>query len=382
MAKEFKIAAVATAYFSGSHADVLLSRWLDKRKTDPAWGWNGPRSKLISLHMEQFGKRDISKKTCAKHQVPMFDTVAGALTLGGNKLAADAVILIGEHGDYPENELGQQLYPRKELFDKIVDVFKATGRSVPVFCDKHYCWNFDWAKEMVQTAKEMGFLFFGGSSIPHCRRKPRRLDLKGKKIEEVMAVYYGPWERYGFHTLDYIEEMIEQRAGGESGIRSITAYKGKDVWKRLDKGQWSKEMIDAALSVAAEVEPGDMRENCKRQPLAAHVVEHADGLRVTHLNLQGHMKEFAAAIKLPGKKKLLLDAPVMGYKDTHHAHFATLARIVEDAFLTNKAPFPPERTLLTTGATAGFMRALAQPGVTLETPELVIPYKPRVCNIV
>jgi hypothetical protein len=382
LAKPFNVAAVATAYFAGSHADVLLSRWMDHRPTDAQWGWNGPRTKLISLHCEQFGERDIAKKTAAEHDLPMFDTVRDALTLGGRELAADGVILIGEHGDYPENEIGQQLYPRKELFDQIVQVFRDTGRSVPVFCDKHYSWNFDWAKEMVQTARDMGFLLFGGSSIPLCRRKPAWPDIRGKRIDEIMAVYYGPWERYGFHSLDYIQQMIEQRAGGESGIRSITAYKGDEVWKQLDAGRWSSEMIDAALSAASEVQPGSMRDNCKKQPPAAHVVEHRDGLRVTHLNLTGHMKEFAAAFRFPGEKTIHLDAPIIGYKDSHHAHFATMARILEDAFLTNTAPFPGERTLLTTGATAGFLRALAQPGIPLATPELAIAYKPGPCAVV
>jgi hypothetical protein len=194
-----------------------------------------------------------------------------------------------------------------------------------------------------------------------------------------MAVYYGPWERYGFHSLEYIQAMIEQRAGGESGIRSVTAYKGDAVWKELDAGRWPAKWIEAALGVAAEVQPGSMRDNCKKQPPAAHVVEHMDGLKVTHLNLTGHMKEFASAFKLAGQEEILLDAPVIGYKDVHHAHFATLGRLVEDAFLTNVPPFPVERTLLTTGATAAFMKSLAQPGKPLATPELAIAYPAGRC---
>ena len=47
------------------------------------------------------------------------------------------MLLIGEHGDYPYNDKGQKLYPRYELFQKIVEVFKKSDRSVPVFNDKH-----------------------------------------------------------------------------------------------------------------------------------------------------------------------------------------------------------------------------------------------------
>ena len=63
--------------------------------------------------------------------------MADALTLGTGKLAVDGVLLIGEHGNYPRNDSGQILYPRYELMEQIVSVFRKTGRSVPVFNDKH-----------------------------------------------------------------------------------------------------------------------------------------------------------------------------------------------------------------------------------------------------
>ena len=97
----------------------------------------------------------------------------------------DGVLLIGEHGDYADNEIGQKLYPRKELFDKIVDVFRTSNRSVPVFCDKHLSWNFDWALEMDRTAREMGFLLLAGSSIPHCLRPRAR---SGKRLQSTAVV--------------------------------------------------------------------------------------------------------------------------------------------------------------------------------------------------
>ena len=64
----------------------------------------------------------------ARYRIQMFKTPAEALTLGGKELAADGVLLIGEHGDYPTNEKGQKLYPRRRLFEEIVKVFG--GRDV------------------------------------------------------------------------------------------------------------------------------------------------------------------------------------------------------------------------------------------------------------
>jgi hypothetical protein len=391
LSKPFNIAAVVTAFYPRSHADVLLTRWLTPRPTDPQWGWNGPRTKLMSLYCAQFtefeekiGRPDMARKTAAEHHLPMFDTVRGALTMGGKELAADAVMLIGEHGEYPLNELGQKLYPRKELFDQIVQVFRETGRSVPVFCDKHLSWNFDWAKEMVETSRKMGFMLTAGSSIPHCRRQPSAPDLKGRKIKEAVDIHYGGLEAYGYHGIEYILSMLEQRAGGESGIKSITSYRGEEVWKAQEAGRWSKALVDAALGAVdpEDLTPGDIRQNTLKQPPAAYVVEHLDGLKVTHLNFQGHVKNWSAAFQLADGSKPLAAAAIGGGEETHFAHFATLARLVEDAFLTGKPPFPIERVLLSTGLTAALMKSLAQPGVTLATPELAIAYSPTECATV
>jgi hypothetical protein len=67
----------------------------------------------------------------------LYPTIHDTLTLGGDKLAVDAVVFTGEHGDYPENELGQKMYPRYELFNQILDVYEKSGRVVPTFSDKH-----------------------------------------------------------------------------------------------------------------------------------------------------------------------------------------------------------------------------------------------------
>ena len=49
------------------------------------------------------------------------------------------MVLIGEHGEYPADELGRHMYPRKHLFEQIAGVFAQSGRSVPV---RHHPWPF------------------------------------------------------------------------------------------------------------------------------------------------------------------------------------------------------------------------------------------------
>src|SRR5262245_45834034 len=166
-----KIAAVATVYHKFAHAQHIVDRFLE------GYGWNGehhhPPMDLVSLYVDQVGDRDLSRERAARFpNMKIYPSIAEALTLGGSKLAVDGVILVGEHGRYPRNEKRQTMYPRYEFFQEIVKVFRSSGRSVPVFNDKHLSWNWEWAREMYDTARQMGFAFMAGSSLPVTWRTP------------------------------------------------------------------------------------------------------------------------------------------------------------------------------------------------------------------
>ncbi len=127
---------------------------------------------VVALYAAQFNKDDMLRRIAKDYSLPIHGSITEALCRGGDQLAVDGVVSIGEHGNYPENELGQQMYPRKEFFDEIVGVFRKSGRSVPVFNDKHLSYRFDWAKEMVDVSRELKFPFLAGSSVPLAQRVP------------------------------------------------------------------------------------------------------------------------------------------------------------------------------------------------------------------
>src|SRR5262245_53035053 len=150
-----KIAVVTTAYYYLSHAYHICGRFLYGYLRGKEYIF--PDSEIAAVHVEQVRANDLSRDLAKQHGFRLSDSVADALTQGTGKLAVDGVLLIGEHGEYPYNAKGQKLYPRYELFQKIVEVFRDSKKSVPVFNDKHLSYDRKKGFEMAQTARDMGF---------------------------------------------------------------------------------------------------------------------------------------------------------------------------------------------------------------------------------
>src|SRR6266446_782291 len=129
-------------------------------------GWHRPPLDVVSAYVDQFPENDLSRQRAKEFGFTIYPTVAEALRCGGRQLAVDAVLIIGEHGNYPKTEWGQTKYPRYEFFKQVVEVFRQDGRTTPVFNDKHLSWKWEWAAEMVELSRSMKFPFLAGSSLP------------------------------------------------------------------------------------------------------------------------------------------------------------------------------------------------------------------------
>ena len=106
-----KIAALVTQYRRRAHGQHIVDRFLG------GYGWGGrfhrPPMDVVSLFVDQVGESDLSRDRARQYpSMKLYPTIAEALTLGGDSLAVDGVMLIGEHGSYPRNEKGQTMYPR------------------------------------------------------------------------------------------------------------------------------------------------------------------------------------------------------------------------------------------------------------------------------
>jgi hypothetical protein len=380
-----RVALIATHVRKYAHAQHFIDRLLE------GYGWQGahhrPPLELVSMYVDQFPGDDLSRDRERRHGAKIFPTVSEALTLGGSKLAVDGVLIIGEHGKYPRNAKGQTLYPRYKFFKEIVKVFEGSGRSVPVFNDKHLSTDWKESTEMVEDAKRLGFAFLAGSSLPVTWRIPSLEIPLDTPMEESVSICYGGVDSYDFHGLETAQCMSERRAGGEVGVRSVHAVRGAKIWELLADRDITKKLLFAALarSHTFKAPPGytcsvpNLDWIKRSSPDAvAYFIEHLDGFKTTMFLLNGALLDFNYAGQIKGSKEIVscqMHLPMPPRQTTLADFFNPLMNHVEQTFLSGVASYPIERCLLTTGMTLFAVESLYRGQVRLLTPEMQVSYK-------
>ena len=378
-----RIAVVTTIYRYLSHAEHEADRFLVGYPR--AGRWHKPDIQVASLYVDQKPEGDLSQARAAEFGFQVYPTIAETLRCGGDKLAVDGVLLIGEHGKYPRNEKGQVLYPRYDFFKQIVDVFEKDGRAVPVFNDKHLSYSFEKAKWMVDASRRLKFPMLAGSSLPVTWRLPDIELPLGCQIEDALMVGVGGSDAMDYHALEAMQCMVERRKGGETGVHAVQMIVGDAVWKAGEDGRWSKRLLTAALSrsdtpLGLTVKDGrtqDLVNNGELPKLvknpAAYFIEYRNGLKATLLMLDGALRDynFAARVKGMGIQStqfFLSPVPNVTYS-------ACLMGKVEDMIMTGKAAYPVERTLLVSGMLESCLTSKLQDQKRLETPHLDVRYQ-------
>jgi len=378
-----RIAVVTTIYRYLSHAQHIADRFLVGYPIDGEW--HQPNMPIVSLYVDQRPEGDQSEERAQEFNFKVYPSIAETLRCGGDKLACDAVLLIGEHGDYPSNDLGQKLYPRYEFFKEIVKAFEEDGVSVPVYNDKHLSYSFDKAKEMVEDSKRLGFPMLAGSSLPVTWRLPNLELPLGCEIEDALMVGVGGSDAMDYHALEAMQCMIERRKGGESGVKRVEMITGDAVWRAGEEGRWSKELLTSAIS-RSDSPLGVSDQDSRTQDMvgsgaiktmvenpAAYFFEHNDGLKTTLLMLNGAVRDFNFAARVKGMEGpqalqfFLTPTPNVTYS-------ACLVRGIEEMFATGTAPYPVERTLIVSGALEAALKS-KQEGKPLDTPYLDVAYQ-------
>ena len=373
--KRPRVAAIFTVFHHRSHAHVLLENFLEPylfsgKLTEPGVD-------VVSFYADQTVKDDMTRDVARKYKVRVFKTIREALCLGGKELAVDAVLSIGEHGDYPVNKLGQREYPRKRFFDEIVAVMRQSRRFVPLFNDKHLSYRWDWAKEMVDTAKKLGIPFMAGSSVPLAQRDPPLELPANTEIAEAVAVHGGPVEVYDFHGLEVLQSLLESRKGGETGIARVEFLRGEALWKAAREGRWPVALAEAAVAADLGKKPSTLHRIEGEVPEETHaiLVTYKDGTRGPVRKVGKKSTRWAVACRLKGEEKDRVCRFYTGPWGNRNL-FKALAHAIQHHFREGKSPYPVERTLLTTGALEAAMRS-RDAGKAIATPHLKFAYAAR-----
>lgn len=380
-----RLAIITTVWRYQSHAQHMGDRFLVGY---PFQGrWHQPEMDVVALYVDQTPKDDQSAERAKSFGFTVYPTIATAVRCGGQKLAVDGVLIIGEHGDYPVNDKGQILYPRYEFFRQVADVFEADGRAVPVFNDKHLSFSFTRAKDMVETSRRLGFPMLAGSSLPVTWRLPPVEMPMGCEVEEALMVGVGGSDPMDFHALEAMQCMLERRKGGETGVKQVQLIEGDDVWKAGDAGRWSWKLLESALSRSDSLQGLTVKDG-RTQDLAAggvikglvprpaaYFIDYTDGTRATLLMLNGALADYNFAARIRGRKDpiscqfLLPPTPNVAYS-------ACLMHHVETMIATGRAPFPVERTMLVSGVLEACLDSKHQRHRALPTPQLAVAYQP------
>jgi hypothetical protein len=367
-----RVASINSIYRYKSHAYHIAGRFIHGYTREGVH--HQPPFQLVRMYNDQYPNDDLSREVCRRHNIELAKTVAEAL--GGDRLDVDAVLLICEHGDYPVNEFGQILYPRYELFQQIVEVFRRSRRSVPVFVDKHLSYNHRRAVEMVTTAHEMNFGLMAGSSLPVTWRRPELEPPLDTPFTDGLLLYgydRSIDEIYWFHALESLQCMLERRRGGETGVKSVQCLAGDEVWRAGDDGRWSWKLFHAAAGRSPSYNIGDPRENVAKPK--AILIEYRDGTRGAVLNLPEQLSDMNFAGTVRGSDEPLstdfyLPAPPGA------RFFDPLTANIEKFFTTGKPPYPVERTLLTSTLLDLALHSLHDGSKRIEDSALDIHYQP------
>jgi len=370
--KKPKVAVICTEFTYRSHAHVILENFLEpylfngELVTSPV--------EVVSLFADQTPANDMGAAISRQYKIPLFKTIDEALCVGTGELAVDGVVLIGEHGKYPDNSLGQREYPRKRFFDDTVAVMKRSKKFVPIFNDKHLSFRWDWAKEMYDTARELGIPLMAGSSVPLAQRKPP-LELPPEaEIDEIVSVQGGPIESYDFHGLEVLQSLAEGRKGGETGIARVEYLTGDSLFRAANRGRWSFNLAEAAMAAEMGSRHVPLSELI-RQPARGILLHYKDGLKGMVLSIGYSAVRWSVACRLKNE-----DAPRASYfyggPWNNRGFFRALSHAIQQHIVQRKSPYPVERTLLTTGALDAAMHSRAANGEPHATAHLEFSYAP------
>ncbi|SDC96559.1 hypothetical protein SAMN02799630_01876 [Paenibacillus sp. UNCCL117] len=359
-----RIAAIVTEYRTNSHSEVIVGRLLGE------FGYR-PQVEIVSLYTDQVPSNDGSREMAVRYGLPLFPTIAEAIQLPAQDGGLHGVVIIGEHGNYPKDDLRRTQYPRRRFLEETLQAMDGIGLRVPVFSDKFLSWRIEDTLWMYGEIVWRGIPFMGGSAIPHTTHAPAFDGGKLQRAKEWLVLSFSrEIEAYGYHALEVLQSLAERRPGGETGVKAITALEGEAVWRAMDGGEWPEELLLRALEVCRRTAE---HPRLSREPPVLFIVEYLDGARGYVLQQHDLTPRWGFAFR--DDQGEVVSSVCMSEDERPFSHFDILVRLIEQFMVTGREPFPKERVLVSSALINRAMESLSS-RVRIETPELNIVYRP------
>ena len=358
------MAVITTEWRYHSHAWHMAERFLVGYPINGRW--HRPPFDVVSAYVDQNPDNDLSRKRSAEFGFPIFPTVAEALRCGGKELAVDAVLIIGEHGEYPKNEYRPDEIPALRVLQaghRRLPQGRPRGpglqRQAPVV--EVGVGEGDGRHLARAGVPVPGRLVAAGDVADAVDRHAVRCRGRGDGLRRRSAGV----DSYDFHALETIQCMAERRRGGETGVVAVQGLRGDAVWKAMDAGGWDAggwdpRLFEACLSRARpwrspptfsdRYPTAEQMREWVKDPVA-YRIEYADGTQATMLLMNGLVGDFTFAARLKGQAEPLSTLFYLP-PNPNVIYSAMLMSKAEEMFLTGRPPYPIERTLLTTGLVA------------------------------
>lgn len=373
-----RLAVLASRWTPGSPARQVADRFLIGYPREGRW--RRPSMKVVSLYVDQAPEADQSRERAAEFDFRTYPSVAETLRCGRDRLAVDGVLILAGQREDSSTES-----PSPDLLEPVVRVFEEDRRAVPVYWDEPL--GLAQARKMVEASRQLKFPVLAGSSLPMTWRLPPLELPTGCRVEQALIVGIGTRRSDRYRALETLQAMVERRRGGETGVRSVQSVAGQAVWSAGSSGRWSRELLEAAVARSDSLQgetlkdgrPRDLVNSGELPRLVEHpeacLVDYSDGLRAAVLMLNGAVGDFTFAARLrdvsgvPSTQFLLPPEP-------NRAGSACLAARIEDLIQSGRSPVRPERAWIASGILDRWMESREKGGVTLETPELTLEYRP------
>jgi hypothetical protein len=171
-----------------------------------------------------------------------------------------------------------------------------------------------------------------------------------------------------------VQSLVEHRAGGETGVKSVQCLTGPAVWEAGKNEVYDRRLLDAALSRLKErpIPEGRRVEDLAPEPVL-FVINYQDGLRANVLTLNGAVAEWASAWRYADDT---MESTLFWTQEARpFGHFTLLLMGIEQMMHTGKPAWPVERTLLTSGMLDALLVSKRDGGKLMLTPWLNVKYQ-------